>query len=86
MDGVGVGTGDAFDACSQAETPNLDALRDTALCTLRARRKCRVTAMVTWGTRGWAQHPGAGRIFDQGASAWTPPSSRVRYGVMLGLR
>ena len=45
MDGVGVGTGDAFDAVAQAETPNLDALRDTALYRTFAcaRRKCRVT-------------------------------------------
>ena len=84
MDGVGVGTGDAFDAVAQAETPNLDALRDTALYrTLRAHGES--VGLPSDGDMGNSEvgHNilGAGRIFDQGAKC---VDSAVKSGAIWG--
>jgi 2,3-bisphosphoglycerate-independent phosphoglycerate mutase len=70
MDGIGVGPGGPTDAVATAHTPNLDALRTTALSTtLRAHGKA--VGMPSDADMGNSEvghnAMGAGRIFDQGA-------------------
>ncbi|MDQ7008413.1 MAG: 2,3-bisphosphoglycerate-independent phosphoglycerate mutase [Acidobacteriota bacterium] len=70
LDGVGVGTGDAFDAVAQARTPQLDALRGKALVrTLRAHGTwVGLPSDKDMGNSEVGHNAlGAGRVFDQGA-------------------
>ena len=70
MDGVGVGTGDEYDAVASVPTPALDALRARGVYRTLAAHGTRV-GLPTDGDMGNSEvgHNilGAGRIFDQGA-------------------
>jgi 2,3-bisphosphoglycerate-independent phosphoglycerate mutase len=72
MDGVGVGTGDKFDAVHAAHTPTLDLLREEHLYRTLYAHGTRV-GLPSDGDMGNSEvgHNilGAGRIFDQGAKS-----------------
>ncbi len=69
MDGVGVGSGDAFDAVALANTPTLDRLAAGASRTLRAHGTAvGLPSDADMGNSEVGHNIlGAGRIFDQGA-------------------
>ncbi|HSP27422.1 MAG TPA: 2,3-bisphosphoglycerate-independent phosphoglycerate mutase, partial [Ilumatobacteraceae bacterium] len=69
MDGVGVGSGDAFDEVALANTPTLDRLESGAYRTLRAHGTAvGLPSDADMGNSEVGHNIlGAGRIFDQGA-------------------